>query len=42
MNDLTFELLKIVVAVIMILVTRYLVPWLRMKLKNEVDEVTWV
>ena len=42
MNDLTFELLKIVIAGIMILVTRYLVPWLKMKLKNEVDEVTWV
>lgn len=42
MNDITFEILKLAVTVIMILITRYVIPWLQMKLKNEVDEATWV
>lgn len=42
MNDITFEVLKLAVTVIMILITRYVIPWLQMKLKNEVDEATWV
>lgn len=42
MNDLTFEVLKIVMSVAVIAIARYVIPWLKMKFKNEVDEVTWV
>ena len=42
MNDITFEILKLAVTVIMILITRYVIPWLQMKLKNEINEITWV
>ena len=42
MNDITFEILKLAVTVIMIIITRYVIPCLQLKLKNEVDEATWV
>lgn len=42
MNDLTFEILKITVSVMAILVTRYLIPWLKAKTQDKVDELTWI
>ena len=44
MDDILFEILKVVIMVAVLLVTRYLVPWLKSKIDYEtVDAVSkWV
>ena len=44
MNDILFEILKAVIVLAIILVTRYAVPYIKMKLENSKQEwlVKWV
>lgn len=44
MNDLVMEILKVIVMLAVLLVTRYLVPWIRAKIgAEELEQVkTWV
>lgn len=44
MNDILFELLKAVVIVVVIAITRYLIPYLKMKVEASkyADVVLWV
>lgn len=44
MSDVTFEILKVTVMLVVVLVTRYLVPWIKARIETEkLEEVkTWV
>lgn len=44
MNDIVFEVLKVIVMLAALLVTRYIVPWIKAKIGTEqLEEVkTWV
>lgn len=39
MNDITFEILKLVVMVAVLVITRYLVPWIKTKIDTDKLEV---
>ncbi len=39
MSDIIFEILKVVIMLAVVLVTRYLVPWIREKIGNDKLEV---
>lgn len=41
MNEITFSILQIVVSVCMIIVMRYVIPYLKAKLQSVIDESLW-
>lgn len=43
MKEITFELLKLAIMIVALLLTRYVIPWIRQKTQNEKNQavLTW-